>query len=373
MKIAAIQGEFMGTDFDVFAQDLLTVDFTEEDVAEAELREVNEEELAAQIEDVIDIVPTKITRYAARKETKEVLREEMAKFNALGRVFNSGVDHYRDVEQSVEGETVCLMFSDWHFGKVIKNVAGEIVFDSEVAFKRVAEHIAPQVVSNIKKLGRNSNVEDVQIFLLGDMIDNDVIYHTQRLHIDKPVASQFHDCSRAIMLLLGGIRSAFDEIGIPNIPIKIDCISGNHGRSAAVSKDEPGCSWDTALYSCLQLALKYSALPDISLDFSLDKYKVVEIRGHTGLLRHGAPSHSETAGAKAKLGGWNEIFKYDFICNGHVHHWGVNTYNGKPMFRNGALCGVDDYAIEMAVSDSWGQLMWGVSQSDVPTWIHRLR
>lgn len=361
----------MSLDFDTFAAQLEELEIDETDRVEADKQDYDEDEISQALQTIIDIVPTKLTKAKARRETKELIREELAKFSQINRIFNRSVDHFREIPRTAQGETLCISLSDWHFGKntIIEGVP---TFNSEIAYKRVAEVMAPQIAEHIKRLGNSSEIEDVQIFLLGDMIENDIMYETQRMHIDKPVSAQFNDALKAIMVLLGSIKGAFDDIGKPTIPIKIDCLTGNHGRAHG-KQDTGECSWDTALYMAVDCALQYSELKNISIDYTFDMYKKIDVRGQIGLLRHWAPSQAETGGAKAKFGGWNEIFDYDFLVYGHYHHWGVNTYHGKPLFRNGSLCGTDDYAINLAVADDWGQLMWGCSDTDPCTFIHRIR
>jgi calcineurin-like phosphoesterase family protein len=363
----------MGIDFDRFVEGIEEMEAFRNEDHTVEVANVtyDEEEVASAIETIIDIVPERLTKVRARRETKEMIREELAKYSQLQKVFNNAVDHHREVPRTVNGETLCLQLSDWHFGKNTV-IDGKPAFNSDIAYDRVANVMAPQIVEHIKTLGRTNHIEDVQIFMLGDMIENDIMYETQRLHIDKPVSAQFNDCMKAIMVLLGAITGAFADIGKPDIPIKIDGITGNHGRAHG-KQDTGECSWDTALYMAVETALQYSELKNISIDYSFEQYKVVDIRGQKGLLRHWAPSQAETGGAKAKFGGWNEIFDFDFLCYGHYHHWGINTYHGKPLFRNGSLCGTDDYALNLAVADDWGQLMWGCNKDDPCTFIHRIR
>lgn len=361
----------MGIDFGKFIESLEEDDLPEEDRTQASKIEYDEEIIAAVYDKMVDIVPEIPTKMRARREAKEVLREEIAKFNTISRIFKSSTDHFREIPRTDKGETLCISLSDWHFGKNTV-LHGKPVFNSEIAFKRVTEIIAPQIVDHVKRLGKGSEIEDVQIFMLGDLIENDIMYETQRMHIDKPVSAQFHDCLKAIMVLLGAINGAFESIGKTAIPIRIDGMTGNHGRAHG-KQDNGECSWDTALYMAIQVALSYSNLKNISIDYTYEQYKSVLIREQKGLLRHWAPSQAETGGAKAKFGGWNEIFDFDFLVYGHYHHWGVNTYHGKPLFRNGSLCGTDDYAINLAVADDWGQLMWGCSNTDPCTFIHRIR
>jgi len=358
-------------DLEKFITKLRTVDFDEEDMADARREDINIEDIAEEVERIIEIVPQQPTKISSRKESREMVRETMAKLGSLRKAYDASYDHFRDAELTRDGESLCILFSDWHFGKVVKKPGGEIIFDSKIAFDRVVNDFIPQIINIIKDVNRVDRIEDIRIFFVGDIVDNDIVYSTQRLHIDKPVASQFHDVTRAIMMFIAGIRAAFADMGKVDIPIKMESVPGNHGRGSEFS-DDAGCSWDTAIMSAVELAVIYSEIPNVEVKFSLDKYLMVDVRGHKGLLRHGAPPQAETSAGKAKFGGWNDLFDFDFLCYGHVHHWGINTYNGKPLFRNGALCGTDDYAIELAVGDNWGQLVWGISDKDVPTFINRL-
>jgi len=359
-------------DLENFMTKLRKAEFDEEDMADAERSEINMDDIADEVQRIIDIVPIEPTKMSAKKESKDMLRETMAKLGALGKAYTSSYEHFGNIEFTEEGESLCILFSDWHIGKVIKKPGGDTIFNTEIAIKRITESFVPQIMKIIKNVNKEKVIEDVRLFFVGDLIDNDIVYTTQRLHIDDPVAKQFHNAARAIMVFIAGLRASFASIGSPDIPIKIESVPGNHGRGSEFS-DDAGCSWDTALMSTVDLAVKYGEIPNVEVKFSWDKYLMVDVRGHKGLLRHGAPPQAETAAGKAKFGGWNELFDYDFVCYGHVHHWGVNTYNGKPLFRNGALCGTDDLAIEMAVGDAWSQLVWGVSDSEIPTFINRLK
>jgi hypothetical protein len=258
------------------------------------------------------------------------------------------------------GKSLCILFSDWHYGKVIKTKSGTTIYNSAIAHKRIAEELVPQIVANIHKVGASKDVEEVVIVLAGDMVDNDIIYDTQRFHIDSGVAEQFHGLSRAIMDMIFMVKTEFTIMGYKDMPIRLECLTGNHGRSGKTS-DIPVCSWDVALYSSLDLAIRCSSLKNVDLNFSLEEFSVFDIRGHRALIVHQAPPQGETPSAKKKFGGWYEIFDYDLLMYGHLHHWGVSCYNGRPLLMNGSLCGYDEFAIGLGVRDDWSQLMWTVS------------
>jgi hypothetical protein len=81
----------------------------------------------------------------------------------------------------------------------------------------------------------------------------------------------------------------------------------------------------------------------------------------------------DTANAKAKYGGWLDIHQYDFMCFGHFHHWGINTFNNRPIFRNGSLGGGDDYSEGFGSYDQPCQLIFGVTPDQVCTFIVPLK
>jgi hypothetical protein len=138
---------------------------------------------------------------------------------------------------------------------------------------------------------------------------------------------------------------------------------GNHGR-AGKDSETPVCSWDTAVYAALDLAFRESGEKNVQVSYSLEDYNLINVRGHRGLIVHHAPPQSESPGAKKFFGGKYEIFDYDFMAYGDLHHWAASCYNGKPLLMNGSLCGYDDYAISLSVRDDWSQLLWVATDED---------
>jgi hypothetical protein len=265
--------------------------------------------------------------------------------------------------QKASGESLMMLFSDWHFGKLIKTRSGFEIFNSEIATKRVEEEIPAQFEAFLKKKSNCKAVEELVIVFAGDIVDNDIIYPTQRLGIDAGVAVQFTTSINAIMTMIKKFRIITDKYISKDLPIRLECITGNHGR-AGKDSETPVCSWDTAVYAALDLALRNGGVKNVLVDFSLEDYKLINVRGHRGLVIHHAPPQSESPGSKKFFGGMYEIFDYDFMLYGDLHHWAASCYNGKPLLMNGSLCGYDDYAIGLAVRDDWSQYLITVTDAD---------
>ena len=65
----------------------------------------------------------------------------------------------------------------------------------------------------------------------------------------------------------------------------------------------------------------------------------------------------------------NGEINFDFVICGHFHDAGVLNYNGKLVFRNGSIMPANDYAERLARSDPPRQVIFGVSQKSLPTFI----
>ena len=265
--------------------------------------------------------------------------------------------------QKKNGESLCMLFSDWHVGKVIKTRSGKHIFDSEIAINRIMNEIPQQFEDYISNRVSSKNIEEIVIFFAGDVVDNDIIYPGQRLHVDNGVAVQFRDAINAIHTMIRKFRVAADKHIGKNIPIRVECITGNHGR-AGKDSETPICSWDTAAYAALDLTMRASGVKDIEIGYSLEDQRVTNVRGLRALMIHHLPPTTEGPSAKKTFGGLYEIFDYDFCVYGDLHHWGVGCWQGKPCMMNGSLCGYDDYAISLALRDDWSQLMWIVKDNE---------
>lgn len=308
--------------------------------------------------DLVELSFDKKTRHTPKDKEfrREMVREILGGIKEDGKKLKK-LSLGKQKKQKADGESLCMLFSDWHFGKLIKTRSGKHIFDTDIAKNRVIEEIPSQLENYVSNRTTSKNIEEIVIIFAGDIVDNDIIYPTQRLQIDNPVALQFRDVIGTIHTFFKKVRLIADKHIKKGIPIRVECLVGNHGRPGKMS-ETPVCSWDTACYAALDLALRASGEKNIEISYSLEDQKVVNVRGHRGLVVHHAPPQSESPGAKKKFGGWYEIFDYDFMCYGDLHHWGVSCYNGKPLLMNGSLCGYDEYAISLAVRDDWGQLMW---------------
>lgn len=320
---------------------------------------------------VEELTPAPFKRKEAQEFRKDIVKDIIDELSLLTATVPRKQVKVAPVKLTKNGASICVLLSDWHFGKVIKTRSGKFIYDSAIAINRVEKTLSTAVSKYTELMSKGYHIDEIVFIFAGDIVDNDIVYDTQRFRIDKPVGMQFNDVIRSIVTMAMNVHGNVVKIN-PDVSLRFECVVGNHGRASSASKIGV-CSWDTAVYSAIDLVISNSYLnKSTSVSFALEDYKIINVRGWRGLIRHQAPAQSETPSAKKKFGGWNEIFDYDFCCYGDLHHWGASTYNGRPLLMNGSLCGYDEFAINIAVRDEWTQLIWTATDADPVMYLQKI-
>lgn len=221
--------------------------------------------------------------------------------------------------------TLCIVLSDLHFGKHKRET-----FNLQVAYDRLAE--MPQKILDSKI--NLDDIDRIELILGGDINEGEDIYASQGTHLECSVIEQTKWSTKAIWNMILTLRSIF------NVPIDIDGIPGNHGRMSKTANEKS--NWDNVVTQNLALLNEYYDDPDINVNVNYEAFNVIEVKDRRGLLYHHGTKHMGTAAMKVKLAGWIISKDIDFLVHGHWHHWGVETYLGRPSINNGSLCGPDD-------------------------------
>jgi hypothetical protein len=310
-----------------------------------------------------------VTKREAVKEKKEFLKEEMARIRALKREYGTTQKWVKTIKTSKDKEALCIMFSDWHVGKVIKDLNGVMTFNTPKALE-LADLYAKRIVQYVADHALHKRIDEVVLMLLGDLIDNEIIYDTQVHKIDMPVMLQKQHACRGIINFVDTLEQGLKALGMKSPRIRIEGLRGNHGRVQKGALEVS--SWEVVIYDTLDLYFAALGKKNITVGFSLEDTRLIDVKGTVGLLRHKAPPQAETPSARAKLGGWRDLHNWDWLVHGHFHHWGINSWNSRPVFRNGAFPGQDDLAMEMGVGDLRCQLIFGVNKNECPSFMQRI-
>lgn len=318
-----------------------------------------EEYISAVEVPTIDAPSAKANKTRERKEIMVDFLEELKEIRRSTPRYGS--ISQKKAPNNSEKQSLVLLMSDWHVGQtVVDTQHNEVVYNTDIAINRICS-IPEKVLASLTS-DQLSNIDECVILLGGDIITGEGIYKHQEITLEYHAAEQVLKATKATWKMIQEFRGIFPLV-------RIITTKGNHGRSGA----SPEANWDNMIYQQLELLVDMDGKDNITIKNRYGDFNAVNIKGWKGLLRHHAPVQADTAAGIAKFASWHGIHEWDFFCFGHWHHWGVMTWNGKPIYRNGALAGGDDYAETLAKYDHPVQLIFGISEEEVCTFVNPIR
>ena len=232
-------------------------------------------------------------------------------------------------------EAAVLLLSDLHFGEIIKNEYGEIVFNTEEAETRLE-----YLFDNVREILIGRSIKTLRILMLGDIVDGDTIYRNHLFRIEKAAIDQVKDAVRAI-------ASNMREVLNAGIDIRVDAVRGNHGITNYKNLEED--NWDNVVYDMLDLVFSDEERVEFN-HFQTDQAKI-PILDRNIVIYHGELMGNQiktASGLKTFRGmcGKHKLKENDIICVGHLHEFGVESDQGKYLIRNGALPDASEFALK---------------------------
>jgi len=252
-------------------------------------------------------------------------------------------------------EAAVLILSDHHFGKQVLNDRGEVLYNRNVARYRVGELLPARTIKLLTKRLQPSEIDEIHILIVGDIVDGHGIYVGQELNQDvHSFVDQVADATSCIWNLVTQLRECGQDW-----PVYIRGVRGNHGRQHKYAMLEN--NFDYLVLQNLKMLAHYEGQDMVDVDYGSEEYYNHIIKGWNVLMRHEAPEQPETPARKAKFAGWQDIHDFDIMCYGHKHHPANTVYTDKPLFMNGSPVGMDDLAEKMATFAKPSQTLFGVS------------
>jgi hypothetical protein len=256
--------------------------------------------------------------------------------------------------QSGREETAVLMLGDWQLGKVTPN------FNTDILRKRINGVLADKVVSITDIQRMDHPVDNLHIWLLGDIVEGELIFPGQAHEIDASLYRQVMELTPELLAnLIRRLLGNFEKIHICGVV-------GNHGRMAGRSSREihPETNADLFAYKATHLLLRDE--PRVTWDVPLFSPELKErawwcvdnIGDYSCLLFHGDQIRNYNVmpwyGFQKKIGSWYmlahddrfplEPFK-EAAC-GHFHQETKLTLNAVKVRVNGTPESYNCYALE---------------------------
>lgn len=237
-----------------------------------------------------------------------------------------------------------LLIGDLHIGKATPT------YNREVFAERM--NIFLNNFINWKKLiNKSMAMEDLNIFLLGDIVDGENIYRGHAWEVEMDVDEAIDIGIDTMESFLENLekRTNFKEINIY-------CTQGNHGRSSSIGSKN--ANWDRVLYKLMKERLDYN------VEITKDWYGVANIGGAKILYFHGdnvrmnsqIPFYGLVRLAMRLRGGGIEENDFDYLFLGHFHTVNKIVYNDVGMYINGTTVTRDSYTEKVGLrpnNDSW--------------------
>jgi predicted phosphodiesterase len=275
------------------------------------------------------------------------------------------VKPYKSATQSkidVKGDTLVLHITDLHAGKIVKNQEGELIYNEEI-FRTRINCLCEQTLKLLdKNISKGVPVTDVAILLTGDLANGEGIYATQAYEQEIAPPAQ-------VMLVIDVLTKLITALLKRNLPVRVFGIRGNHGRTG---KDtDVASNWDLMIYEILdfwaRLVLKN---PKLQIKYAETEYLTFDIRGHRFMIRHIAPEQVDSPAGRVKINEWAREYNVEGIVYGHYHHAGIFDCDNVRVFRGGSTVGGDSLSDSMAKHSEPIQLIWGVNETRVSTFIY---
>lgn len=292
----------------------------------------------------------------ARKALTKALRQldEAKKRNAelVEAVYQAAKDaasgvNYRPVAKPRStrqtGETAVVLLSDWQLAKVTPS------YSSEVCATRIAT--LAEKVRELTEIQRADHpVTDIRVYLLGDLVEGEMIFPGQAHRIDASLFRQVMlDGPQILGDFLRSMASTFSDVQVTGV-------IGNHGRiGGRASKDyHPESNADSMMYEATRFQLEKQPNVKWAPNFTEGErhwFAKDTVGSKTFFMFHGDQIKGGFAGFPwygfgKKILGWNRLYGFDYAVSGHFHTPVRGYYNGITHWGNGTTESDNTYAAE---------------------------
>lgn len=307
-------------------------------------REAREGGLRASLRTVLQ----RLERAKVSKEELVAAVYEAAKDACSGLEIPAVPKPQKDKRQET-GEVAIAVLSDWQLAKRTPT------YNSDVCAQRI-EQYADKVALLTRMQRQDHPVREVRVYLVGDLVEGEMIFPGQSHLIDASLYSQVLESGPRI--LAGFLRRMASEFET----VRVVGVIGNHGALGGRARKEyhPESNADAMLYEVARLVLKaeedagrISWAPNV-LRGERRWYAVDRVGDKGFLLFHGDQVKGGFAGfpwygfAK-KVQGWRMGAvpqAFDYAIAGHFHTPTRMTIAGVTLWVNGSTESTNTYAAE---------------------------
>lgn len=268
-----------------------------------------------------------------------------------------------DLDEPVRSgnQTLVMHRGDDHFGGVVEDERGDILFDSDTAEERVRNYF-----TDAMKIAEEKDAEfDSAVLLLGgDIVTNEAIYEGQAYEIDATIDEQIRRATAVYIEQLERLSDRFDMV-------KVVCQHGNHGEFRGKGQSK-GANADDIIYNHLELMGHREGLDNVRFVMSeRANYTNFTIRGHNAHLRHGhnVKDHVGTSSPQRDWRGYLHNHGFDIAYRGHYHNHRVENVMGVPIVMAPSIMPPGSHEEELSVFGEAMSYVHGASDETPFAWV----
>ena len=323
------------------------------------LDEIRQEAASTELQAALDRALRALDKAKASKEELVDAVYRAASDAASTLVIPPVSEPPRDRRRTPRAEVAVAVLSDWQLGKKTPT------YTSAECEKRVA--LYADKIARLTEIQRADHpVRDVHVWLLGDLIEGELIFPGQAHRIDASLYRQVAvDGPRILGDFLRRMLASFPG------RVHVTAVIGNHGAIGGRERREmhPETNGDMMLYRIVEQIVNHPRLTWNIADPTGERgwYAVDEIGKHRTLLFHGDQIRGGFAGFPwyglgKKVGGWGTsgplANAFDDVAFGHFHTPMRVNLNRITARCNGSTESDNTYALEqLAASGRPSQLL----------------
>lgn len=305
-------------------------------------KEIDDEHIITLREEQDKLYKQQIKTRDALREYRSGLRDEARIENLLDCIkedtvrYNPEISYYKGNDNGTNTAILCI--GDWHCGDEVDNFYNK--FNLAILEQRIAE----LGYKTIKYCKRN-NVKTLNVVNLGDMIQNS-IHTTCRVTNEMDAINQVKQVSRLIYNLLTVLAENIEQVTYRSVLDNHSRINMNYKEH--IEKESFAKLIDWWLVEKINYHNeKYQDLikNPILMEFDNidDNIGYLKINGKNIFFSHGhlGSQHTITQDLTFATG-----IIADIVLLGHFHKDQTKNFQGKKVFFNGTLKGVDEYAMK---------------------------
>lgn len=310
------------------------------------------------------------TRDALRRALRQLEEAKATKAELVQAVYNAARDAAATMvipkvaapkvdKRGTKPEAAVLLLADWQLGKTTPD------YNSDVAVERVAL-LGRKVVEHIEYERSHHPVTEAHIFLLGDLLEGELIFPGQEHRIDASLYQQLFRGAETLANIVRTVASA-----VPRVVVK--GAIGNHGALGGPVRRSyhPESNADAMLYNVARMMVRDPRVEWEETRTAGERawYFVDNVFGRRWFGYHGDQVKSASFGLpfygyQKRLLGWaSSVAEFEYAVSGHWHQAARLQFNRITHWTSGSTESGNTFAHEYLASGGQTPSQWLLFQN----------